>query len=470
MKIYNEHIENFGVRVIYLFNTINSFCVLATIFSLGATYLVTPFPIAFLPMVGAAIVIFALMKIADWHPYYVPVALLSLIFLFVAYMPDYQVYAMALAGVAFFYLGVLLVINGGPQVIVGRDLTIPFRMLALCFTSVVPTTLSLPISVFFGYLLTSSVLMTGHVVDASLSLIPLLGALAVNVVGALVVRKFLPDNLPANQYRPSEPIATPFKKVVILNIDGARWDLVSQMNLPTLTRVMSEGSHVENGLLTVYRALTNPAFGTILTGARPQEHGIFDNNLGQSLKVEGLGDLVKITIYGCMHMNHFAKDRWETKIVSLPKIGIQKSDDVAMEWLLDDLRNDKKTRLFVFDYSEADFCGHSYGGKSKQYKEALRKVDERIAKVLEVIESLEDYEDTAVIICSDHGMHNLDHGYRIFRGESYVPCLFWGKRIKAGHVVEKDGMINDIGLTAAWMLGQGYPANAQGQVFDEVAR
>lgn len=468
MKLYNEHIENFGVRVIYLFNTINSFCVLASIFALSLTYFIAPFPIVLLPMIGAAVISFALMKVADWHPYYVPCALLSLAYLFLTYAPDYQVCLVAFSGVMVFYLGVLLVINGGPQVIVGRDVTIPFRMLAQCFTTVVPTTLSLPISVFFGYFLTSSVLLTGYMVRESLSLTPLLAMFAINVVYSLLVRKYLPDNIPTNQYRPAQPISRAFKKVVILNIDGGRWDTIQKLDLPIVRRLIRDGAHVKNGLLTVYRALTNPAFGTILTGARPQEHGIFDNNIGQSLKVEGLGDLVKITIYGCMHMKHFAKDGWETKIVSLPEVGIEKSDDLSMEWLLDDLRNDKETQLFVFDYSEADFCGHSYGGQSRQYQEALRKVDERIGKVLEVIESLGDSQDTAVIVCADHGIHNLDHGYRLFRGESYVPCIFYGKRIKQGYVVEKDGMINDICLTAAWMLGKRYPANAQGQVFDEV--
>ncbi|PLK49123.1 alkaline phosphatase family protein [Uliginosibacterium sp. TH139] len=470
MKLYNEHVENFGVRVIYLFNTINSFCVLSSIFALLVTYWFAPFPVAALSMAVAAIVCFALMKIADWHPYYVPCALLSMVYLAFAYAPDYRVYSIALAGVTVFYLGVLLVINGGPQVIVGRDLTIPFRMLAQCITTVVPTTLSLPISVFFGYFMASSVLITGHVVAQSQPLASLVGVLVVNVVWALVVRKYLPDNVPVNQYRPRESIAKPFKKVVILNIDGGRWDIIQQLDLPNIKRLIANGTHVKNGLLTVYRALTNPAFGTILTGARPQDHGIFDNNIGQSLKVQGLGDLVKITIYGCMHMKHFAKDGWETKIVSLPEIGIQKSDDVAMEWLLDDLRNDKKTQFFVFDYSEADFCGHSYGGQSKQYKNALGKVDARIGKALEVIESLEDSEDIAVIVCSDHGLHNLDHGYRLFRGESYVPCIIYGKRIKQGYVIEKDGMINDICMTAAWMLGKGYPSSAQGQVFDDVLK
>ena len=468
MKIYNDQIENFGVRVIYLFNTINSFCILASIFALLLTYFFIPFPLVVIPMIGAAITSFVLMKVADWHPYYVPCALLSMVYLFISYAPEYQVYLLALAGVAVFYLAVILVINGGPQIIVGRDITIPFYMLAHCLTTVVPTTLSLPISVFFGYLLTFSVLITGHVAHDSLTLTPILLTLAINVGCALLVRKRLPSNIPINQYRPAQEISKPFKKVVILNIDGGGLDMVNKLNLPTIKRLTRDGAHVKNGLLTVYRALTNPAFGTILTGATPEDHGIFDNNIGQSLKVEGLGDLAKITIYGCMHMKHFAKDGWETKIVSLPVIGIQKSDDVAMEWLLDDLSNDKKTQLFVFDYSEADFCGHSYGGQSKQYKEALRKVDERIAKVVSAIESLEDSEDIAVIVCADHGIHNLDHGYRLFRGESYVPCIFYGKRIKPGYVIEGDGMINDICLTAAWMLGKGYPANAQGQVFDKV--
>jgi len=468
MKLYNQYIENIGVRVIYLFNTINSFCVLSCIFTIILTYQLTPFPFAILPMIGMGVICFAIMKIADWHPYYMPCAFISLIFLFFIYGSNFPVYCTALFGVVVFYLGVLLVINGGPQAIVGRDMSIPFRMLAQCFTTLVPTTLSLPVSVFFGYFLASMVLFAANAVHNSMSATPLLVTLLINIVFSFLVRKYLPDNIPANQYRPELPIYKAFKKVVILNIDGARWDMVQNLDLPTIRYLRREGTYVKNGLLTVYRALTNPAFGTILTGARPQEHGIFDNNIGQSLKVEGMGDLVKITIYGCMHMKHFAKEGWETKIVSLPEIGIQRSDDVAMEWLFNDLRSDKETQLFVFDYSEADFCGHSYGGQSRQYQEALKNIDARISRVMKVIESLDDCLDIAIIVCSDHGIHNLDHGYRLFQGESYVPCLFYGKRIKRGHVIEKDGMINDICLTAAWMLGGRYPAHAQGQVFDEV--
>lgn len=257
MKIYNDQIENFGVRVIYLFNTINSFCVLASIFALSLTYFFIPFPLVAIPMICAAIISFALMKVSDWHPFYVPCALLSMAYLFLSYVPEYQPYVLALGGVAVFYLGVILVINGGPQIIVGRDITIPFYMLAHCLTTVVPTTLSLPISVFFGYLLTFNVLITGHVAYNSLSLTPLLAMLVVNIGCALIVRRRLPSNIPVNQYRPAQPISKPFKKVVILNIDGGGLDMVNKLNLPTIKRLTKNGAHVKNGLLTVYRALTN---------------------------------------------------------------------------------------------------------------------------------------------------------------------------------------------------------------------
>lgn len=470
MKLYNETIENIGVRIIYLFNTINSFCVLSAFFALLFTYFFIPFEINLFAILVSAIITFLLMKIADWHPYYIPFSFLTSLLLLFFYNPNLQLVIYSFLGIFIFYLGVILVINGGPQLIVGRDWTIPFRMLPKSINTIVPTTLSMPVSVFYGFTFVLNLLLASEVVSKNNSLMPFIGLALLNLVIVMIIHKKLPDNIPSNQYRPSKKIKKPFKKVVILNIDGGRWDMIQTLDLPNIKKVMNKGSYVKNGLLTVYRALTNSAFGTILTGARPQDHGIFDNNFGQSLKVEGLGDLAKITIYGCMHMKHFAKEGWETKIVSLPEVGIQKSDDVSMEWLLDDLKNDKKTQIFVFDYSEADFCGHSYGGQSTEYINALKKVDARIGKAINIIDKLKDSEDVAVIICADHGMHNLDHGYRLFKGESYVPCIFYGKRIKNNLVINKDGMINDICLTASWMLGKNYPSHSQGQVFDEILK
>ena len=54
-----------------------------------------------------------------------------------------------------------------------------------------------------------------------------------------------------------------FKRVVLLNIDGCRFDHFTSLDLPTARRLESEGTSVENGATTVYRALTNSAFANV---------------------------------------------------------------------------------------------------------------------------------------------------------------------------------------------------------------
>ena len=69
---------------------------------------------------------------------------------------------------------------------------------------------------------------------------------------------------------------------------------------------------------TVYRALTNSAFASILTGTPPTVHGVKNNNFGQHIRTQGVPDIVPTILYGSMHVEHFSKDEWHTRIVSLP--------------------------------------------------------------------------------------------------------------------------------------------------------
>jgi Type I phosphodiesterase / nucleotide pyrophosphatase len=105
-----------------------------------------------------------------------------------------------------------------------------------------------------------------------------------------------------------------FKKVVILNIDGARKDIFDSLNLPAMNKLAQEGASHPRGLETIYRALTNPAFASILTGTAPRFHGIRSNNFGQSIKTEGLPDIVPAIVCGSMHVKHFCKESWETRV------------------------------------------------------------------------------------------------------------------------------------------------------------
>ena len=68
------------------------------------------------------------------------------------------------------------------------------------------------------------------------------------------------------------------QKVVVIGIDGATFDvvrpLVAQGRLPTLARLMREGSH--GTLTSCLPDMSPPAWTSIATGKHPGKHGIFD--------------------------------------------------------------------------------------------------------------------------------------------------------------------------------------------------
>jgi 2-polyprenyl-3-methyl-5-hydroxy-6-metoxy-1,4-benzoquinol methylase len=284
---------------------------------------------------------------------------------------------------------------------------------------------------------------------------------------ALITRLRLPKNRFSKFFKPDTLTEPLFNRVLVLNIDGVRKDIFDSLQLPTISWLKKNGTYHESGLKTVYRALTNPAFASIFTGTAPEIHGVRDNNFGQSIKTEGLPDIVPTIAYGSMHVKHFCKKYWETKIVSLPRHSVYQSDEIALEWMKQDILERDDVRLFVFDFSEADFLAHAYGSTSNNYKQALSRTDQRIGNLLNWIDEKNKLDDTAVIVCSDHGIAGIDHSYLLAHSERYVPFFLYGKGIKKGFSLRRKGNIMDICNTISYLLGVRYPYDSRGQVFLE---
>ncbi|MBI4405578.1 MAG: alkaline phosphatase family protein, partial [Deltaproteobacteria bacterium] len=252
----------------------------------------------------------------------------------------------------------------------------------------------------------------------------------------------------------------------LLNIDGCRMDVFQSVSLPNIARLKRAGSTCDNGLKTVYRALTNPAFASILTGAFPEEHGVRNNNFGQVIQTEGLPDRVRTKLYGSMHVKHFSKAAWDTTVISLPTTSAYRCDEEMVRLFKNDFERCPDTRLFVLDFSEADFLGHAYGSTSRPYKEALRKIDLQIGHIYDWLESTDRLKNTAIIVCSDHGMKAIDHSYLLFQEEKYVPFMVAAPGIKANHhYVREEGSIVDICANVAFLLGIDYPKSCHGRVY-----
>ncbi len=64
--------------------------------------------------------------------------------------------------------------------------------------------------------------------------------------------------------------------VVLVSMDGFRWDFQKQFNLPNLKQIEKEGVHAKS-MKPSYPTKTFPNHYSIVTGLYPDHHGIINN-------------------------------------------------------------------------------------------------------------------------------------------------------------------------------------------------
>jgi len=461
--IYNERLEGKCVRILYFFNSLDTYFLVAGILSFVLVFRGSVNPVVLVLSLFFAVIV---AKIADFYPIFLLFSIPALIMLVATLnLPLVILDKLFFANIFVFFI-IQFVFMGVPTSIVARDIRVSFIMMFNSLFTVAPTTTSFSMSVFYSLYL-SFFMAAGASCRLPRDYFWLASSGMIFLVSAFISRLMLPKNIPSKLHKPNIAQKPLFEKVVILNIDGARKDIFDSLDLPTMNSLSKKGASHTLGLETVYRALTNPAFASILTGTTPQFHGIRNNNLGQSIETEGLPDVVPTIVYGSMHVKHFCKKSWETRVVLLARHSVYLCDDMVLNWLKDDMLARAEIRLFVVDLSEADFLAHAYGSKSRQYKQALIRTDKRIGNFIGWMETKCILDNTAVIICSDHGVAGIDHGYLIADPERHVPFIIYGKNIKKGFKIKRPGKIMDICCTVAYLLSIRYPANSKGQVFTE---
>lgn len=450
--------EKFLERIIYLFNTIDTYFLISGIFCYVAFSFLLAMPINFTSIIVYSLFLYAMFKLGDFYLYY---SFMIPVFIYLFYLiPNFDIIlfsGLLLTSIVFFYLSQFFLYSV-PYMIILKDITLPFRIIVNSMITFAPTSSSAIMSIFFSSMLTMLLFFQPNPLNYNSA-----GLLGFILAASLLNRLFLPKTFQSGDFKPEE--RRNVKRVIYLNIDGCRHDRFNQANLPFMRYLEQNSAYFKNGAITVYRALTNPAFAAILTGATPKENGVMDNNFHSGLKLEALPDLVDTILYGNIHIKDITKPNWTSKVVSLPKYGV-KSDDVLINMLKEDLLNNK-ARLFIADLSDVDIAGHAYGSESKHYIKALQRIDNRIEKFFNWLKINKLDKDTIVIIGSDHGQAGMEHSYMFAKSEKYVPLIFYGEGIKH-KVIDYIPSIMDLNLTMSYILGLKYCKSAKGRVLSDI--
>lgn len=239
--------------------------------------------------------------------------------------------------------------------------------------------------------------------------------------------------------------------VVFIMLDGLRPDAINEQNTPELCRFMQRASYTLNGR-SVVPPVTLPCHTSIFHSVPPQRHGITDNNWHpMSRPVKGLVEQLKYhdkrtgMIYNWEQLRDISRPGelyFNTFIDTSYSLD---GDDIIAELAIPHLRRRAFDFTFVY-FASIDMSGHYYGWMEEGYIQQATRVDGLVKQVLEAID-----DETTVIIHSDHGGHERDHGIDCPE-DMTIPWMIAGKNIKQNYQIQQPVSLLDTAPTVAYLL------------------
>ncbi|MGW8360151.1 alkaline phosphatase family protein [Streptomyces wedmorensis] len=215
---------------------------------------------------------------------------------------------------------------------------------------------------------------------------------------------------------PTLPNGTSKDKVLVVGMDGLRYDRIDAAQAPTLKSLMANGTYGRSLLYANPMAATSsgPGWSTISTGVWPDKHGVKDNTFTGKNYGRYPGFLARLNQVR-PELSLFAAVDWpeldthgtvtpgaDAKLVYDNNYAV--NDLLITDITEDVLRNQNPDVLFVY-FGETDEIGHGYGAASPKYLEAIDVQDGYLGRLLAAIQARPAYatERWTVIVATDHG-------------------------------------------------------------------
>ncbi|CAF1016146.1 unnamed protein product [Adineta ricciae] len=240
--------------------------------------------------------------------------------------------------------------------------------------------------------------------------------------------------------------------LLLISFDGFRWDYPDIYKLPHFDSLQKRGvrvKHIDNSFATV----TFPSHYTMVTGLFEETHGIVANSMYDPV-LKAVADISTMNDTKWWSQNAYSQPIWVSNQLasdvlqrrsgvidwpgsSVPINGyrpyeyldfdITRSLDSAFRQILKWFREPAASRINfgAVYHAEPDVTGHLHGPISPEMNETLKKCDDYLGGLLQMIDD-DDYlrQNLNVIITSDHGMHDVEKTHRIFLVDYIDKSLF----------------------------------------------
>ncbi len=229
--------------------------------------------------------------------------------------------------------------------------------------------------------------------------------------------------------------------VVMLSLDGCRWDYPQLADMPNLESLARRGVKLES-LQPSFPSKTFPNHYSITTGLYPDHHGLIQNSfydpeMDAYYKISDRSAVENGDFYGGEPIWVTAQNQgliaasfyWVGS--EAPVSGVQPTYwkpynhtfpyearvDTVIAWL--SLPEKQRPRLITWYYPEPDGVGHKYSPESEAVVSKLEYLDSLIGDFLQKVSRLPYADQINVIVTADHGMARTS-GDKVIYFDDYI--------------------------------------------------
>jgi arylsulfatase A-like enzyme len=263
---------------------------------------------------------------------------------------------------------------------------------------------------------------------------------------------------------PSAPDPEPVVRrpqVLLISVDGLRGDVAASA-APNIAALAARGSYTWQAE-TVLPSVTLTSHASMLTGYTPARHGVIWNN-----DEPGRGTIGVPTIFGLARVAGLrtALIAGKSKFGHLNQPGsldaftiTHGGDGEIAELAAAEVAGG--TDLVFAHLPDTDMCGHRSRWMSADYMATVRRADEAVGRLI-----ASAGPDTTVIVTSDHGGRDRDHG-SADPAHLRIPWVMAGPHVRVGALATRVRTF-DTAATVARVLGlptAGMDGQAVGEAF-----
>ncbi len=223
------------------------------------------------------------------------------------------------------------------------------------------------------------------------------------------------------------PATPPAATLILVSIDGFRWDYLRKYDAPTLKTLAAEGAHAQR-MTPSFPSKTFPNHFTLVTGLRPERHGIVSNTFfdpaltatfnksraadnadarwwqqGEPVWITAEKQGVRSAVYfwpGSEAEIHGKRPSFYRPFDG--RMSSRQRVDGLLVWL--DLPADRRPRFCALYLDVVDVVGHRAGPDAPETAAAVKEADDALAHLLAGLAARGLRDSTNLVVVSDHGM------------------------------------------------------------------